>query len=74
MRVEVQNACGGFVNECCLAELEFIFSTAALAVLCTGSWKGVGNTPGFWLLLSGAHKAPRLPLNIPPSAVASGWT
>lgn len=35
------------------------------AVLCTRSWKGAGNTPEFWLLLSRAGSAPVLSLSTP---------
>lgn len=30
--------------------------------VCIGSWRGVNDTPGFWLLINSAHIAPRLSL------------
>ena len=49
--------------------MELIFPIAALIALCFAlvARKGVGNTPGFWLLLSSAPTASRLSLqHCPP--------
>lgn len=56
-----------------LAELEFISpSSHHSAVLSIGSWKGVDNTPVFWLQLRSISTASALSLNIPYSSKGLG--
>lgn len=58
-----------------LSEMESMFLTGALTVLCTNSEKGVGNTPVIWLLLTHAGTASVLPLpHFPPVGWWWEWT
>jgi len=56
-----------------LAEMELIFTIAALLALCIGSKKGGDNAPVYWLLLRRARTASGLSPQHPPSPVGWGW-